>query len=138
MSERSRPTTVVTGSRTGANLYVLYCRIAAVTFGLVAAYTLTVKLPRGGLAHDWLHTVLHVVTGAVAVYLGWVHRGVIAQRVFTGGVILVYGLLGVVGWFIDGIALGTSFAIPLAAADNVFHLALAVVGLAIAAVATRR
>jgi hypothetical protein len=138
MGDRPAPNDVAVGSRAGVELHVLYCRIAAVTFFLVAVYTVAVKLPSGRLADDWLHTVLHVTTGAVAVYLGWVHRGVVAPRVFTLTVIVVYGLLGVMGWFIDGIALGSSLAIPLRAADNVFHLALAVVGLVIAAVAQRR
>jgi hypothetical protein len=43
-----------------------------------------------------------------------------------------------VGWFVDGIALRTTFAIPLAAADNLFHLALALAGLLFIAVAGRR
>jgi hypothetical protein len=78
------------------------------------------------------------VTGALAVYLGWFRPGITAQRAFTIGVVVVYGLLGILGWFIDGIALHTALAIPLAAADNVFHLLLALVGLAATVAAARR
>ena len=138
MSDRPEPAGAVTGAGTAVDRYVLSCRIAAVVFFLVALYTLAVKLPRGGMAHDWLHTVLHVVTGLAAAYLGWAHRGSAAPRIFAVGVIAVYGLLGMVGWFIDGIALGTRFAIPLGPAENVFHLGLAAVGLAVLALARRR
>ena len=130
--------TVAARAAAGTDPYVRYCRFAAIAFALVAGYTLVVKLPRGGLAHDWLHTVLHVVTGALAVYLGWFRPGIAAQRAFTVGVIVVYGLLGILGWFIDGIALHTALAIPLAAADNMFHLLLALVGLAATVAAARR
>jgi hypothetical protein len=137
MSDRPAATDVAGPVRTGTDRSVLYCRIAAITFALVAGYTLVVKLPRGHMAHDWLHTVLHVITGLLAAYLGWIHRGAVAPRVFTFGVIAVYGLLGVVGWFVDGIALGSPFAIPLASADNVFHLALAATGVVMVALARR-
>jgi hypothetical protein len=138
MDEHPESQAVTMRSHPGVHPYVRYCRIAAVAFGLVAAYTLVVKVPRGGMAQDWLHTALHVVTGALALYLGWLRRGYVAQRAFTVGVVAVYGLLGVVGWFVDGIALRTTFAIPLAAADNLFHLALALAGLLFIAVAGRR
>jgi hypothetical protein len=138
MDEHAQAQTIAMQSHVGVHPYVRFCRIAAVVFGLVAAYTLVVKVPEGGMAHDWAHTALHIVTGALAVYLGWFRLGYMTQRAFTIGVVAVYGLLGVVGWFIDGIALHTTFAIPLAAADNVFHLALALLGLAFIIVTGRR
>jgi hypothetical protein len=138
MDEHPRAQAAAVQSHAGVHPYVRFCRIAAVVFGLVAAYTLVAKVPQGGMAHDWLHTALHIVTWALAVYLGWFRRGSVTQRAFTVGVVAVYGLLGIVGWFIDGIALHTTFAIPLAVADNVFHLALALVGLSFIAVASRR
>lgn len=44
------------------------------------------------------------------------------------------------GWTTDGLLLGTPFRIPLEAADNVFHLSLAALALAVvlAAAAKRR
>jgi hypothetical protein len=70
VDEHPESQAVTMGSHPGVHPYVRYCRIAAVAFGLVAAYTLVVKVPRGGMAQDWLHTALHVVTGALALYLG--------------------------------------------------------------------
>jgi hypothetical protein len=66
------------------------------------------------------------VSALVAAYAGWFARSDGLARLFTWGVAGVYGVLGVVGWFIDGLLLGTPFAIPLMVVDNVFHLALAV------------
>jgi hypothetical protein len=114
---------------TSERRYVLFCRGAAVAFALVVVYTLAVKIPTGGLQRDWLHTVLHMVSGGVALYLGWT-GSVLGARLYTLGIMAVYGLLGVVGWFIDGVALESAFRIPLSAADNVFHLSLALVALA--------
>ena len=56
MDEHPESQAVTMGSHPGVHPYVRYCRIAAVAFGLVAAYTLVVKVPRGGMAQDWLHT----------------------------------------------------------------------------------
>ena len=46
---------------------------------------------------------------------------------------LLYGALGIYGWFTDGLFLGTPFAVPLGAAESVFHLVLGVPALAILA-----
>ena len=97
---------------------------------LVALNTLAFKLPSGELERDWLHTVLHVSTGALAAYAGWVAAAVWPARAVTLGVTVAYGVLGVGGWFIDGLFIdglfiGTPVQIPLQAADNVFHLLLA-------------
>lgn len=121
----------------GSDPAVRFCRATAVVFFAVAAYTVAVKLPGGGLAGDWVHTVLHVVTGAVAVYAGWLAVGP-APRVFTWALVGVYGPLGVMGWFVDGLAAGSPFAIPLSTADNLFHLALAAAGVAVVATAPLR
>ena len=102
-----------------------YARVAAVAFLLVALYTLAFKLPSGELERDWLHTVLHGSTGALAAYAGWLAAAVWPARAVTLGVTVAYGVLGVGGWFIDGLFIGTPVQIPLQAADNVFHLLLA-------------
>lgn len=115
----------------GTKPYVIYCRFSAVVFLLVSLYTLAVKIPSGGLADDWLHTSLHVATAALALHLGWVRTRGAGPVLYTWSVVTVYGLLGVAGWFIDGIAMGTLVRVPLGAADNVFHLLLAGTGVAV-------
>lgn len=112
-----------------AGLYVSYCRFAAFVFLLVALYTMAVKAPSGELASDWLHTLFHLLTAGVAMYLGWFRPRGGGPRLFTLAVVAVYGSLGVIGWLIDGIAMDTPFRIPLQAADNGFHLVLAATGL---------
>ena len=58
-----------------ADRYRTFARVAAAAFFLVAVYTLAVKVPTGEFDQDWLHTVLHLVSGAVAVYVGWMASG---------------------------------------------------------------
>jgi len=49
-----------------------------------------------------------------------------AAKAFTAGVAVVYGALGVFGWFTDGLLMNSTVRIPLDAGANVFHLALGV------------
>jgi hypothetical protein len=123
--------------RSRASAVLVYTRTAAVAFLLVVAYTLFAKVPDGDIRDDWLHTILHVVTGIVAVSIGWVLSSVAAARVFTLTVGMSYGVLGIGGWFTDGLFLGREFAVPLTAADNIFHLLLAG-GAAVAIVSRQR
>jgi Domain of unknown function (DUF4383) len=105
--------------------FVRYTRVTAVAFLLVVVYTLVTKVPGGEIRDDWLHTVLHLVTGIVAVSVGWIVRSIATAQALTIAIGLGYGALGIAGWFIDGLLLDTEFAVPLAAADNVFHMLLA-------------
>ncbi len=116
----------------------LYARGAAVAFFLVAAYTVPSKLLQGRLADDWLHSALHLGSGLLGAWAGWAARGVAPARAFTWGVGLLYGGLGLYGWTTDGLLLGTPFAIPLGAPENVFHLVLGVPALAIIGRSVRR
>ena len=74
-----------------------------------------------------MHTALHILTGAVAAYAGWISADLAAARLFAVAIVIGYGVLGVAGWFIDGLFLDSSVRIPLDVPDNVFHLLLAVV-----------
>ena len=103
--------------------YARFCRGAALAFALVALYTVVMKAPSGDIERDWLHTLLHVVTGATAAYAGWIATD--AARWFTLAILVAYGALGVGGWFTDGLFLESAARIPLDVADNVFHLLLA-------------
>jgi hypothetical protein len=106
--------------------YRWYCRIACLVFVLFTAYPVVTKLAEHRLAHDWAHSALHLISAVVAAYAATYAGSIALARLFTVGVAVVYGVLGVVGWFIDGLLLSTPFAIPLGPVDNVFHLGLAV------------
>ncbi len=102
-----------------------FARAAAVAFLLVAVYTVAFKAPSGELADDWAHTMLHLVGAVVAVVAGWVARGPAPASLFSVAVAVGYGALGIIGWFVDTLFADHEFRIPLAPADNVFHLLLA-------------
>lgn len=107
-----------------------FCRGASVAFLLVVVYTVAVKLPAGELGRDWMHSVLHVASGLLAVGASLPAARPWAARAFTLGILAVYGPLSIAGWFIDGLAMQTVYRIPLQPADNIFHLLLAVTALA--------
>lgn len=108
--------------------HVMFCRVAAVVFAAVSLYTVVIKLPSGEFGNDWAHTAFHVVTAVVAFFLGWIKPNQAAARAFTWGVAVLYGILGIVGWFMEGIAMGEAYRIPLSTADNIFHVALSLAG----------
>jgi hypothetical protein len=110
---------------TGGDAFRRFSRIAAVAFFLVAIYTVVVKVPSGEFGNDWAHTVLHFATGLCAVYAGWIAAPEVAAAL-TWTLAAAYAVLGLVGWFVDGLFLDAAIRIPLAAADNVFHLLLGV------------
>jgi hypothetical protein len=100
--------------------YRAYCRVAAAAFALVVVYTLLVKLLEGELGGDWMHTALHVATGAAAVYAGWFAARAVAAKAFMLGLGAAYGALGIGGWFEDGLLMDSAFRIPLGPQDNLF------------------
>ena len=109
------------GESRASRPFRIYSRIAAVAFLLVGVYTLTAKVPSGEFRSDWLHTVLHLVTGAFAVFAGWLAARHGPALALTAGVGMGYGLLTLFGLVSDGLFLGTPLRIPLTTADNVFH-----------------
>jgi len=105
-------------------MYRRYCRTATLVFLAFTVYPVFVKLIGHRLAHDWAHSALHFASALLAAYAGWLASDLVA-RLFTVGVAVLYGILGVVGWFVQGFFLDAPFAIPLGPVDNVFHLLLA-------------
>ena len=101
-----------------------FSRYAAVVFVGITIYTVAAKWQDDRLAGDWMHSALHVASATVAWYAGWGARRGGPAVLFTGVLAVVYLGLGIVGWFIDGLLLGTPVAVPLGPADNVFHLLL--------------
>jgi len=115
--------------------YRWYCRVATVVFLLFTAFPLVTKIVQHRLAGDWAHSALHLGSAVIACYAGWFARSELPAALLTWAIAVIYGVLGVVGWFIDGLLLGTPVAIPLGPADNVFHLALAAGALVVAVLA---
>ena len=116
---------------TTAQLYRGYCRIAAGVFVHITLYTVASKIVQGRLADDWLHSVLHLASACLGALAGWYPVNVLPAKLFTLGIGLVYGALGVYGWLTSGLFLGTRFAIPLGPAENIFHLVLSLPALGI-------
>lgn len=110
--------------------YRRYCKVASVVFLLFTVYPVVTKLLDHRLAHDWVHSALHLASALLAAYAGWAGRQAIA-RLYVLGIGLTYAALFGYGLLSDGLFLGTAFAIPLGLVDNVFHLVLAVPALAI-------
>lgn len=102
----------------------IYCRVAAVVFLLFTIYPFVTKILEHRLAHDWAHNVLHLISAVIGIYVGWFAKGDTLAAIFTWTVAITYGVLGVVGWFIDGLLLSMPAAIPLGPVDNIFHLLL--------------
>lgn len=118
-------------------MYKRYCQVATFVFAAFTGYPVVTKLIQDRLAHDWTHSALHFLSALVALYAGWFGPRWLA-RLYTLGVGVGYGFLGVVGWFIDGLFLGTHFAIPLGPVENIFHLALSIPALVILALGLGR
>jgi hypothetical protein len=117
--------------------FLMYCRVAAVVFLLNTIYPVVVKSLQGRLADDWLHSALHLASALAAIYAGWLATGLTAARVYTWAIGLVYLGLSLYGWLTPGFLLGTTFAVPLGPADNIFHLLLSIPALTIAALEVR-
>ena len=107
---------------TGFRNFRGFARIAAVVFLINTLYPLITKAFDDRLAGDWAHTLLHFLSAAAAAYVGWFASSEAPARVFVWALLVGYLALGVGGWFIEGLFLGTPFAIPLGPADNIFHL----------------
>jgi Domain of unknown function (DUF4383) len=112
-------------------LYRRYCQTAAVIFLLITVYTVVTKLTQERLAGDWLHSVLHLCSGLVGIYAGWLAASPAPARGFTSAIGVLYFLLGCYGLVRPGLLLGTPFAVPLGVADNIFHFTLSLPALAI-------
>lgn len=114
----------MSGAAPFAPLHVKFARLASLIFLLNTLYPVTVKLMEQRLGHDWLHSLLHLACAVLGAHAGWMSRRATAARAFTWFVGAAYLGLALLGWFVPGLFLHTPFAIPLAPADNVFHLGL--------------
>jgi hypothetical protein len=109
----------------------VYCRVAAVVFLLFTVYPLITKLLEHRLHHDWAHGVLHLISAAIGIYAGWFAKSHLLAALYTWTIAIVYTALGIGGWFIDGLFLGTAVAIPLGPVDHAFHLLLGLAAIAV-------
>jgi hypothetical protein len=111
--------------------YYVFCRIAAIVFIVNTLYPVAIKVAQHRLAHDWLHSLLHLISASIGMYAGWQGNSVTPAKAFTWGIGMLYLGLGVYGWFTPGLFLTSPLAIPLGVVDNVFHLLLSVPALTI-------
>lgn len=111
--------------------YRLYCRVATVAFAIITIYAPTVNLIHHQLAHDWFHSVLHLVSALLGAYAGWKATDVLVAKIFTWSTGMLYFGLGTYGWFTPGLFMNSPLAIPLSAGDNIVHLLLSGPALAI-------
>lgn len=109
----------------------VYCRVAAVVFLLFTIYPLITKVLEQRLAHDWAHGLLHLISAAIGIYAGWFAKSDVLAAIYTWIIAIGYTALGVGGWFIDGLFLGTPIAIPLGVVDHAFHLLLGLAAIAV-------
>ncbi|HZM81299.1 MAG TPA: hypothetical protein VFC19_36700 [Candidatus Limnocylindrales bacterium] len=109
----------------------VYCRVAAMVFLLFTLYPLITKVLEQRLAHDWAHGLLHLISAAIGIYAGWFARSDTLAALYTWTIAIVYTTLGIGGWFIDGLFLGTAMAIPLGPVDHAFHLLLGLAAVAV-------
>jgi hypothetical protein len=111
--------------------YRLYCRIATVAFAIITIYAMALNLIHHQLAQDWFHSVLHLTSGLLGAYAGWKATDVVLAKVFTWSIGMLYFALGTYGWFTPGLFMNSPLAIPLSAGDNIVHLLLSGLALAI-------
>lgn len=119
------------GTKTPAQLYALVLGLVLVLVGILgffvnASFAVGELVERDELiifdVNGW-HNVVHLASGAV----GLAMAGTAASaRLFAIGFGVVYGLVFVLGLFMDPL-LGI---IPINAADNVLHALIAIVGIA--------
>jgi hypothetical protein len=66
--------------------YLVYCRIAAFIFIINTVYPVTTKLLQERLAHDWLHSVLHLCSALAAISAAWYASNIRLATIFTWGI----------------------------------------------------
>ena len=96
--------------------YRRYCKIASVVFLLFTVYPVVTKLLDHRLAHDWLHSALHLASALLAAYAGWAGRPAIA-RLYVREI----GSSFSSSWTVlDG--LPSQVIVPVATSDGAQHL----------------
>lgn len=116
----------------GQNLPRAYAQIVGVVLLLVGVAGLLLGDQRlaGVLNIDLLEDIVHLVTGGILAYVGFGTRDASLQRTVVGGLGVVYILVGVLGFITPTLfgLLPSGYSIV----DNLFHLALGVISVAIA------
>ena len=116
----------------GQNLPRTYAQIVGVVLLLVGVAGLLLGEQRlaGILNIDLVEDIVHLVTGGILAYVGSGTRDASLQRTVVGGLGVVYILVGVLGFIAPTLfgLLPSGYSIV----DNLFHLALGVISVAIA------
>jgi hypothetical protein len=79
---------------------------------------------------DIMEDVVHLVTGALLAYVGFAHRDSDVVRNVVGGLGVVFLLVGLIGFIAP--TLGGLLPNGLTVVDNLIHLALGIIGIALA------
>lgn len=103
-----------------------YWRVSA--FALAATALLGIVLNALGegdllapfLAFDWTHNIVHIALAGAAFYFGFANLAGATVRTFAVVFGIVYGLLGVLGFFIADLGI-----LHLELGENLIHLVLA-------------
>jgi len=107
------------------------CKILGVIFVLVGVAGF-VKMDLLGAHLNPAHNLVHIVSGAIALYFGFAGSAS-AARGFCLGFGIVYLLLGIVGWFVgSGVEhmFNVGDLLMLGKADHIIHVLLGVIFLA--------
>ena len=114
----------------------LYAKVTGVVLALVAVLGAIFSLANDGafidnfLAFDWTHNVVHFVLAAVALYIGFMATGNLAN-LYAKAFGIVYLALGVVG-FIPAVndALASALLLEIELGENLVHLLIGAWGIA--------
>ena len=119
-------------SRGGENLVRSYAQIVGVVIVLLGVLGLVLgEQHLGGMLNiDLVEDIVHLVTGGALAYAGFAIRDNATVRTIVGGLGVVYVVIGVLG-FVSSTLFGL---IPSGYSifDNVFHVGLGVLNIAVA------
>ncbi|MDQ3604503.1 MAG: hypothetical protein M3385_11695 [Actinomycetota bacterium] len=109
-----------------------YGKIVGVTVVLIGIVGLLLgqKSLFGALNIDIAEDLIHLATGGLLAYVGFAKRDSDLARAVVGGIGVVYLLVGVIG-FVESNPLGL-FPSEYSVLDNLIHLTLGLLGIAVA------
>lgn len=125
---------MVSAYREGQGLARTYAQIVGVVLLIAGVLGLVLGDPRAGLLGllniDLVEDLVHIVTGGILAYAGFMIRDNATVRTVVGALGVVYLVVGVLG-FVNASLFGL-LPSGLKVFDNIFHLALGVISIAIA------
>ena len=128
-------TTTMTSTSTGTGNMLTdarnYWRVSGIALAAVAVLGIVLNavdqatlLGADFLAFDWTHNIVHVVLAGIALTMGFTTVAQASSKMIALVIGVVYGLLGVVGFFMADIG-----PIHLELGENIVHLVLGAWGI---------